>query len=90
MDRSIKASRIQVAYHTDGEPLKALKETSFTLREGRSLGVVGESGSGKTSLALALMGLVNRPHQTAGELMLFGKSYLNLREVEKKTYLPEP
>ncbi len=86
MDRSIKASRIQVAYHTDGEPLKALKETSFTLREGRSLGVVGESGSGKTSLALALMGLVNRPHQTAGELMLFGKSYLNLREVEKKTY----
>ena len=86
MDRSIKASRIQVTYYTDGKPLEALKETSFTLREGRSLGIVGESGSGKTSLALALMGLVNKPHQSAGELMLFGKPYLSLTEAEQKKH----
>ncbi|MFF4260375.1 dipeptide ABC transporter ATP-binding protein [Streptomyces sp. NPDC001663] len=35
----------------------ALREVSFSLREGESLGVVGESGSGKTTLARCVLGL---------------------------------
>ncbi|MFJ4166790.1 ATP-binding cassette domain-containing protein [Microbacterium sp. NPDC089698] len=38
-----------------GRPV--LRDASFTLRRGRTLGVVGESGSGKTTLARILLGV---------------------------------
>ncbi|TKD72201.1 ABC transporter ATP-binding protein [Pseudalkalibacillus hwajinpoensis] len=37
--------------------LQALKQLSFSLEQGESLGVVGESGSGKSTLARILIGL---------------------------------
>jgi microcin C transport system ATP-binding protein len=37
----------------------AVKDASFTLHEGETLGVVGESGSGKSSLGYALLRLIN-------------------------------
>lgn len=40
-----------------GEPIVAVKEVTFTLGAGRTLGVVGESGSGKSSLARAILRL---------------------------------
>ncbi len=68
MDRTIKASCFKVQYQTGKNAIEAVQGASFTLREGKSLGIVGESGSGKTSLALALMGLIDKPHITSGEL----------------------
>ena len=40
---------------------KVLKNISFDLLEGSSLGIVGESGSGKSSMALSLMRLIMPP-----------------------------
>jgi peptide/nickel transport system ATP-binding protein len=48
----------------------ALQDLSFTLREGRNLGVVGESGSGKSTLARLVMAL-ERP--TSGQVLLNGQ-----------------
>ncbi len=49
--------------------LQALSDVSFTLQEGKSLGIVGESGSGKSTLARLVMAL-DRP--TEGQVLFNG------------------
>ncbi|MEH3086521.1 MAG: dipeptide ABC transporter ATP-binding protein [Xylophilus ampelinus] len=49
----------------------AVRDASFRLLPGRTLGVVGESGSGKSTLALAALGL--QPHE--GRLEIMGRAW---------------
>jgi peptide/nickel transport system ATP-binding protein len=53
----------------------AVKDLSFRLARGRTLGVVGESGSGKTTMALALMRLAPA---AGGEVLFDGRDLLAL------------
>ena len=54
---------------------KAVKDASFKVAKGKTLGVVGESGSGKTTLALTLM----RLHPASGGEALFeGEDLLSM------------
>jgi peptide/nickel transport system ATP-binding protein len=54
---------------------KAVKNVSFKLRKGYTLGVVGESGSGKTTMGLTLL----RLHEPSGGEVLFeGKDLLKM------------
>jgi peptide/nickel transport system ATP-binding protein len=59
----------------------AVKDLSFTIRRGATLGLVGESGSGKSTVAGALTGLV-RPH--AGTATLDGSDVLGVRGAAEK------
>ena len=47
---------------------KAVKDVSFTLARGKTMGLVGESGSGKTTVGLTLM----RLHEATTGEALFG------------------
>ncbi len=61
---------------------KAVKDVSFTLPRGKTLGVVGESGSGKTTVGLTLL----RLHQaTGGTAMFEGR---DLIAMPAREYLP--
>jgi peptide/nickel transport system ATP-binding protein len=61
---------------------KAVKDVSFTLARGKTLGVVGESGSGKTTVGLTLL----RLHQaTAGTAMFEGRDLMSMAE---RDYMP--
>ena len=53
------------------QTLKAVKDVSFKLYEGETLGVVGESGCGKSTLARAIIGLVEA---SEGEILWLGKN----------------
>jgi peptide/nickel transport system ATP-binding protein len=62
---------------------KAVKDVSFTLARGKTLGVVGESGSGKTTVGLTLL----RLHQASGGSAMFeGRDLLAMPEREFKAY----
>ena len=61
----------------------AVKDVSFRLPKGKTLGLVGESGSGKTTVGLTVM----RLHAATGGKVLFeGKDLLALSEREMMAY----
>lgn len=53
--------------------IKAVDDVSFTLNRGCTLGIVGESGCGKTSVAMAILKLVN----STGEIIFDGVNLQN-------------
>ena len=62
---------------------KAVKDVSFKLARGKTLGVVGESGSGKTTVGLTLL----RLHQaTSGQALFEGKDILSMSNHEFMAY----
>ena len=62
---------------------KAVKDVSFKLARGKTLGVVGESGSGKTTVGLTLL----RLHQaTTGQALFEGKDILAMSNKEFLSY----
>jgi peptide/nickel transport system ATP-binding protein len=61
----------------------AVKNVSFQLPKGKTLGLVGESGSGKTTVGLTLMRLHDA---TSGEVLFEGTDLLALSEREMMAY----
>jgi peptide/nickel transport system ATP-binding protein len=62
---------------------KAVKDVSFTLPRGKTLGVVGESGSGKTTVGLTLL----RLHRATGGSALFdGRDLVAMSDAEFQAY----
>jgi peptide/nickel transport system ATP-binding protein len=57
--------------------IEAVKEASFELYRGRTLGVVGESGSGKTTVGMMLMRLIEA---TEGQVLFDGTDLLTLSD----------
>jgi peptide/nickel transport system ATP-binding protein len=61
----------------------AVKDVSFTLARGKTLGVVGESGSGKTTVGLTLL----RLHRaSAGSAMFEGRDLFAMTDREYQPY----
>ena len=62
-----------------GNHVKALSDVSFSVEEGEFVAIMGESGSGKTTL-LNILASLDKP--TSGEVLINGKSIVNLKEKE--------
>ncbi len=63
-------------------PVPAVRDLSFRLDRGESVGLVGESGSGKSLTALALLKLLPGAARVSGEILLDGVNLLALSERE--------
>ena len=84
MSTLLRVNNLQVHFPVRGgffgrsqEVIKAVDEVSFTIEEGRTLGLVGESGSGKSTVARALLKLVKA---TGGEVLYKDREILSLGE----------
>jgi peptide/nickel transport system ATP-binding protein len=62
--------------------VKAVRDVSFILPRGKTLGVVGESGSGKSTMGLTLL----RLHQASGGSALFDGQ--DLFSMDRRTFQP--
>lgn len=67
-DNVLEVRHLEVEFATDEQLVKAVKNISFELKRGQTLGIVGESGSGKSVTSLAIMGLIPSPGKVRGEI----------------------
>lgn len=67
----LQVNSLRTEFHTREEIVIAVKDVSFSLARGRTLGIVGESGSGKSVTSLSLMQLIAKPGIVAGGEALF-------------------
>ncbi len=70
-DLLLAVSNLQVSFRGDEGLVHAVKNISFDLAQGQTLGIVGESGSGKSATALAIMGLLGESGKITNGQVLF-------------------
>ena len=76
----LEVSNLSITLKTHRGRAQAVRDVSFTLVRGATLGLIGESGCGKSLTALALMGLLPGHAQIDGSIQLDGKELLDLNE----------
>jgi peptide/nickel transport system ATP-binding protein len=75
---------LKTYFKTDRGTARAVDGVTFTLEQGKTLGIVGESGSGKTVLSRSIMGLISGPKVIrSGEVTLEGRSISNDADIRK-------
>ena len=79
----LEVKNLNMSYKTIDGDVDAVKDVSFTVKEGESFGIVGESGCGKTSVAMSLLQLqADNGRITSGEIKFDGKNIVELNESE--------
>ena len=79
----LEVKYLNMSYKTIDGMVEAVKNISFSVKEGESFGLVGESGCGKTSVAMSLLQLqADNGEITSGEIIFNGKDIVGLNESE--------
>ena len=73
---------LDVTFRTRDGDVRAVRDLSFALNPGETLGIVGESGSGKSTAALAILGLLPKNAQVTGSVRAAGTELRGLRETD--------
>jgi peptide/nickel transport system ATP-binding protein len=76
----LEVADLSIDLPTPRGPRRVVRDVSFSLEAGETLGIVGESGSGKTMTALALMGLLPEGAVISGALRFEGRDLARLDE----------
>ncbi len=76
----LQVSHLHIRLLTRQGPADAVRDLSFALEKGDTLGLVGESGCGKSLTALALMGLLPEGAQVSGSVQLNGQELVGMPE----------
>jgi peptide/nickel transport system ATP-binding protein len=76
----LEVEDLNVTFHTRDGDVGAVRNLTFGLAPGETLGIVGESGSGKSTVALAILGLLPKNASVTGSVRSEGRELLGLRE----------
>ena len=78
----LEIKNLNISYKTRKETIVASSNVNFTLERGEILGIVGESGSGKSTIANAIINLIDPPGQiTGGTIKIDNKEFQNNEEI---------
>ncbi len=85
-DTLLKIENLRVEFKTDDATVAAVKDISFEIPKGKTIGLVGESGSGKSVSSLAIMGLIPNPpgKVTNGKILYNGEDLLHVPEARMR------
>lgn len=80
----LEVKNLAVSFSTYRGKVKAVRDVSFSVDEGRTIGIVGESGCGKSVTAHAVMELLPRENSIIehGKIIFKDKDILKLTEAE--------
>ena len=79
----LQVDNLHTYFDTRRGVVKAVNGVSFSLEEGRTLGIVGESGSGKSQTAMSILQLFQKNQYIAeGNITFNGKDILSLSKKE--------
>jgi oligopeptide/dipeptide ABC transporter ATP-binding protein len=72
---------LNASFYTRRGEVHAVRDVSFSLRQGETLALVGESGSGKTATAMSILRMLpGKAKVTSGEIIFEGKDLLRMSE----------
>jgi len=78
----LEIKNLNISYKTRKETIVASSNVNFTLERGEILGIVGESGSGKSTIANAIINLIDPPGQiTSGTIKIDNSELQNNEEI---------
>jgi len=80
---------LSIEFATKAEVVRAVKDVSFTLAPGETVGIVGESGSGKSVTSLAVMGLLPLTAKVTGEILFHNPRTPNANPVNLLALSPD-
>lgn len=82
----ISIRNLSVEFKTDDGIVNAVKNISFDIPKGKTVGLVGESGSGKSVSSLAIMRLIPNPpgRITSGQILFEGEDLLQKTESQMR------
>ena len=76
----LEVKNLTVTFPTPDGPSRAVRDVSFTVERGTTVGLVGESGSGKTTVGRALLKLTPPTATVGGQVFFDGREILALPE----------
>ncbi|RPK27914.1 ABC transporter ATP-binding protein [Paenibacillus xylanexedens] len=87
MEPLLKVNELSVSFHSGESEFQAVREVSFEVRKGETLGIVGESGSGKSVTARSIMRLLASPpsQMKNGEILFKGVDLANKTQKEMES-----
>ena len=73
----LKISNLSVDYKMRKETVNAAKNINIDIKKGEILGLVGESGSGKSTVANAIVNLIDEPGKVSSGSILMGETNIS-------------
>ncbi len=81
-EKLLQIEDLHIHYMSEGRKVQAVNGVTFEIGAGETIGLVGETGAGKTTMALAIMKLIQKPagRYAGGKILFNGEDLITATE----------